>query len=243
MSLFVFYRSFCVMASHISICRNLEGCAGFPSGYGVHPWARLQTYGPIPQPGLQRPLQCFDSVDGSCSAHSDRSRWYVHRPQFLCILGRGPIASKSSCHLIVWLFCLVFQVLGQALISTILCVMPFLEQDLIDNLPSLVASSIVHMPSSLHGYIVQVLCCFLLPLTMGWFWLLFSFGSIIDLVSATNQPDCIFFKTGNPPTDGVFNVIEPSVPGIIMAVLQYTTNSGSPIYCRNKIVVVFWLDF
>jgi hypothetical protein len=59
------------------------------------------------------------------------------------------------------------QVLGQALISTILCVMPFLEQDLIDNLPSLVASSIVHMPSSLHGYIVQVLCSFLLPLTMG----------------------------------------------------------------------------
>lgn len=58
-------------------------------------------------------------------------------------------------------------VLGQSLISTILCVMPFLEQDLIDNLPSLVASSIVHMPASLHGYIIQVLCYFLLPLTMG----------------------------------------------------------------------------
>ena len=59
------------------------------------------------------------------------------------------------------------SVLGQSLISTILCVMPFLEQDLIDNLPSLVASSIVHMPVTLHGYIIQVLCYYLLPLTMG----------------------------------------------------------------------------
>lgn len=58
-------------------------------------------------------------------------------------------------------------VVGQSLISTILCVLPFLEQDLIDNLPSLVASSLVHLPPSLHGHIVQVLCYFLLPLTMG----------------------------------------------------------------------------
>jgi hypothetical protein len=81
------------------------------------------------------------------------------------------------------------QVLGQALISTILCVMPFLEQDLIDNLPSLVASSIVHMPSSLHGYIVQVLCSFLLPLTMG-----LLFRSIIDLFRQRkiNPPDILF---------------------------------------------------
>jgi hypothetical protein len=120
------------------------------------------------------------------------------------------------------------QVLGQALISTILCVMPFLEQDLIDNLPSLVASSIVHMPSSLHGYIVQVLCSFLLPLTMG-----LLFRSIIDLFRQRkiNPPDIfififLFFQPGTPPADGVFNVIEPSVPGIIMAVLQYTTNTG-----------------
>jgi hypothetical protein len=82
------------------------------------------------------------------------------------------------------------QVLGQALISTILCVMPFLEQDLIDNLPSLVASSIVHMPSSLHGYIVQVLCSFLLPLTMG-----LLFRSIIDLFRQRkiNPPDIFIF--------------------------------------------------
>ena len=121
--------------------------------------------------------------------------------------------------------------------------MPFLEQDLIDNLPSLVASSIVHMPSSLHGYIVQVLCCFLLPLTMG---LVLTFLFRIDhRFSFVNKSTRLYiFKTGNPPTDGVFNVIEPSVPGIIMAVLQYTTNSGSPtIYCRNKIGVVFGLDF
>lgn len=72
-------------------------------------------------------------------------------------------------------FYLIHEVLSQALIGTILCVMPFIEQDLIDNLPSLVASSIVHLPTSLHGYIVQVLCCFLLPLTMG-----MQLESIID---------------------------------------------------------------
>lgn len=58
-------------------------------------------------------------------------------------------------------------VFGQSLISTILCTLPFIEQDLIDQLPSLVAASIIHMPVALHGYIVQVLCYFLLPLTMG----------------------------------------------------------------------------
>ena len=58
----------------------------------------------------------------------------------------------------------LLTVLGQALISTILCVLPFLEQDQLESLPSLVASSIVHLPASIHGYIVNVLCYFLLPL-------------------------------------------------------------------------------
>ena len=58
--------------------RNLEGCARFPSRHVVQPRLQLQTYGPLPQPRLQRPLHRFDSTLGSGSSHSDRSRWYVY---------------------------------------------------------------------------------------------------------------------------------------------------------------------
>ncbi len=32
---------------------------------------------------------------------------------------------------------------------------------------------------------------------------------------------------GVPVKEGTFSIIEPSIPGIIMAVLQYTSNTGA----------------
>lgn len=87
--------------------------------------------------------------------------------------------------------------LGQSLISTILCVLPFLEQDQLDNISSLVAGSIVHLPKSLHDFIVQVLCYYLLPLTMS------------------------------PTEDDIPLSMHYSIPGILMAVLQYTDQTGT----------------
>ena len=57
--------------------------------------------------------------------------------------------------------------MGQSLICTILCLIPFLEHDQLENIPSLVAGSIVHLPSRVHGYIIQVLCYYILPLIMS----------------------------------------------------------------------------
>ncbi|XP_065166264.1 protein unc-79 homolog isoform X3 [Atheta coriaria] len=55
---------------------------------------------------------------------------------------------------------------GQAFLQCLGCLLPFLEHDLIDNLPYLMASSIAVLPSSLHQDIVNSLCFYILPFTI-----------------------------------------------------------------------------
>ncbi|XP_044257463.1 protein unc-79 homolog isoform X1 [Tribolium madens] len=55
---------------------------------------------------------------------------------------------------------------GQATLQCLGCLLPFLEHDLIDNLPYLTASSIAVLPSSLHQDIVNSLCFYILPFTI-----------------------------------------------------------------------------
>lgn len=60
-----------------------------------------------------------------------------------------------------------FSAFGQAMLQCLGCLLPFLESDLIDNLPYLTASSIAVFPSSLHQDIVNTLCFYILPFTIG----------------------------------------------------------------------------
>ncbi|XP_017778696.1 PREDICTED: protein unc-79 homolog [Nicrophorus vespilloides] len=55
---------------------------------------------------------------------------------------------------------------GQAILQCFGCLLPFLEHDLIDNLPYLTASSIAVLPSALHQDIVNSLCFYILPFTI-----------------------------------------------------------------------------
>ncbi|KAJ8981492.1 hypothetical protein NQ317_007018 [Molorchus minor] len=55
---------------------------------------------------------------------------------------------------------------GQAILQCLGSLLPFLEYDLIDNLPFLAASSIAVLPSSLHQDIINSLCFYILPFTI-----------------------------------------------------------------------------
>lgn len=56
---------------------------------------------------------------------------------------------------------------GQAILQCLGSLLPFLEHDLIDNLPYLTASSIAVLPTNLHQDIVNTLCYYILPFTIS----------------------------------------------------------------------------
>ncbi|XP_050313784.1 protein unc-79 homolog isoform X3 [Anthonomus grandis grandis] len=58
------------------------------------------------------------------------------------------------------------HVFGQALLQCLGCLLPFLEHDLIDNLPYVTASTIAVLPVSLHQDIINTLCYYILPFTI-----------------------------------------------------------------------------
>lgn len=69
--------------------------------------------------------------------------------------------------------------LGQAILQTISCILPFLEHEQIDTLPYTVSTSLGTFPSSLHKDIIDLLCHYLLPFTLCMFTI-YSIGTYID---------------------------------------------------------------
>jgi hypothetical protein len=60
--------------------------------------------------------------------------------------------------------------LGEAVLSVLGCLVPFLEYDLLDSLPYIVASTLATFPQSLHSDTIELLCSNLLPMTLGKFF-------------------------------------------------------------------------
>uniref|UniRef100_A0A182M147 Protein unc-79 homolog n=1 Tax=Anopheles culicifacies TaxID=139723 RepID=A0A182M147_9DIPT len=87
------------------------------------------------------------------------------------------------------------QLFGKAFLQCLGCILPFLDRDLIDNLPYLTASSISVLPSTLHQDIINYLCYYILPFTI------------------TRQSD----------DDQECHACQ-SVSAVIMLVFQYSTN-------------------
>ncbi|XP_061729504.1 protein unc-79 homolog isoform X3 [Cydia pomonella] len=58
------------------------------------------------------------------------------------------------------------QAFGQAVLQCLGCLLPFLEYDMIDNLPYLVAYCVAVLPVSLHQEILHLLCYYILPFTI-----------------------------------------------------------------------------
>ncbi|XP_076225876.1 UNC-79 domain-containing protein isoform X2 [Nomia melanderi] len=87
------------------------------------------------------------------------------------------------------------QAFGQALLQCLACLLPFLDHDLIDNVPYLTASSILVLPVELHQDIVNYLCFYILPFTI------------------TRKTE-----------DGVENAASQSIAAVIMMIFQYSSN-------------------
>ena len=101
---------------------------------------------------------------------------------------------------------------GQATLQCLGCLLPFLEHDLIDNLPYLTASSIAVLPSSLHQDIVNSLCFYILPFTIR-----------NSRVTVTSKPHNCFLARHNDKDQEICQ----SVSAVIMMVFQY---SGNPAH-------------
>ncbi|XP_025104233.1 protein unc-79 homolog isoform X4 [Pomacea canaliculata] len=57
---------------------------------------------------------------------------------------------------------------GEAVLNVLGCLVPFLEHDLLDSLPYTVASTLAIFPPTLHKDTIDLLCCSLLPMTLGY---------------------------------------------------------------------------
>ncbi|XP_055716676.1 protein unc-79 homolog isoform X6 [Phlebotomus papatasi] len=86
---------------------------------------------------------------------------------------------------------------GKAVLQCLGCILPFLDRDLIDNLPYLTASCISVLPPSLHQDIINSLCFYILPFTI-------TRQSVEDQECQACQ----------------------SVSAVIMLVFQYSSNPG-----------------
>ncbi|XP_078033882.1 UNC-79 domain-containing protein [Augochlora pura] len=84
---------------------------------------------------------------------------------------------------------------GQALLQCLACLLPFLDHDLIDNVPYLTASSISVLPVELHQDIVNYLCFYILPFTIA-----------------------------RKTEDGMENAASQSIAAVIMMIFQYSSN-------------------
>nr|XP_032522433.1 protein unc-79 homolog isoform X1 [Danaus plexippus plexippus] len=58
------------------------------------------------------------------------------------------------------------QAFGEAVLQCLGCLLPFLEYDMIDNLPYLVAYCVAVFPPDLHQEILNLLCYYILPFTI-----------------------------------------------------------------------------
>ncbi|XP_028968019.1 protein unc-79 homolog [Galendromus occidentalis] len=92
------------------------------------------------------------------------------------------------------------HVLGQTILNTMACLVPFLEHEFMDTLGYIVASALANFPASLHKDIVDLLCNHLLPVTITNY-----------SVGCGNEPE-------------VPDYANLSVASVIMLVFQYTDN-------------------
>lgn len=87
---------------------------------------------------------------------------------------------------------------GKSILQCMGCILPFLDRDLIDNLPYLCASLFSVLPPSLHQDIINYLCYYILPFTI------------------TRQGD----------QESLVCQASASVSSVIMFVFQYSNNSA-----------------
>lgn len=120
----------------------------------------------------------------------------LHQIYKLVCQVRTPFASLGFC-----IYCFYSVAFGKAVLQCLGCILPFLDKDLIDNIPYLAASSISVLPALLHQEVINSLCFFILPFT-------------ITRQSIYEDQECHSCQ---------------SVSAVIMLVFQYSNNPGKSL--------------
>lgn len=112
---------------------------------------------------------------------------------------------------------------GQALLQCLACLLPFLDHDLIDNVPYLTASSISVLPVELHQDIVNYLCFYILPFTISEPFVLCIYIIFIHIACVRRR---FFLIAARKTEDGGENAASQSIAAVIMMIFQYSSNPG-----------------
>ncbi|XP_023247277.1 protein unc-79 homolog [Copidosoma floridanum] len=88
-------------------------------------------------------------------------------------------------------------VFSQALLQCIVCLLPFLDHDLINNIPYLLAGTMAVLPTELHTEIINYLCYYVFPFTI-----------------------C------RKAEDDAENFASQSISAVIMMVFEYSSSTG-----------------
>ncbi|XP_063983209.1 protein unc-79 homolog isoform X2 [Diachasmimorpha longicaudata] len=132
---------------------------------------------------------------------------------------------------------------GQALLQCLASLMPFLEHDLLDNLPYLTASSISVLPPELHQEVVNHLCFYILPFTITRKTLDESENHASQSVSAVIM--MIFQYSSNPAHHcqllECLMALKPNVVKDILCVVAYGTAPAKA--SAAKLLFYYWPTF
>lgn len=119
--------------------------------------------------------------------------------------------------------CKYFYILpafGQSLLQCLGCLLPFLEQDMIDNVPFLAATCLLALPATLHQEVINSLCFFILPFTISKYFR----KEYID--KKCNSFEIFYLFLARHTEDGLESQACQSVSAVIMLVFQYSNNPG-----------------
>ncbi|XP_011310336.1 protein unc-79 homolog isoform X3 [Fopius arisanus] len=132
---------------------------------------------------------------------------------------------------------------GQALLQCLASLMPFLEHDLLDNLPYLTASSISVLPPELHQEVVNHLCFYILPFTITRKTLDESENHASQSVSAVIM--MVFQYSSNPAHHcqllECLMALKPNVVKDILCVVAYGTAPAKA--SAAKLLFYYWPTF
>lgn len=135
-------------------------------------------------------------------------------------------------------------VFGKAILQCLGCILPFLDRDLIDNLPYMCASTISVLPPSLHQDIINYLCFYILPFTItrqG------DQESLICQSSASVSSVIMFvFQYSNNPAHHCqllecLMTLKHNVVKDLLCVIAYGTSSSRSV--AAKLLFYYWPAF
>jgi protein unc-79 len=154
------------------------------------------------------------------------------------------LSASKSAFLIKYLIFFNIIVYGKAILQVMGCLLPFLDRDLIDNIPYLCASLFSVLPASSHQDIINYLCYYILPFTItrqG------DSDTMICQASASVSSVIMFvFQYSNNPAHHCqllecLMALKPNVAKDLLCVIAYGTSVSR--FVAAKLLFYYWPAF